>query len=95
MAFHEANRGGRYDRIIKGSQEFLKTTQADEGEGKSRGDASYGGLGYGGPTSRPDISNTAFFIEALRYSGLPADDRRVPESVDLCFAMPESEQRIQ
>ena len=27
MAFHEANRGGRYDRIIKGSQEFLKSTQ--------------------------------------------------------------------
>ncbi len=74
MAFHEANRNGRYDRVIKGSQEFLKSTQTDEGEGKSRGDAAYGGLGYGGPNSRPDLSNTAFFIEALRESGLSQDD---------------------
>jgi squalene-hopene/tetraprenyl-beta-curcumene cyclase len=74
MAFHEANRNGRYDRIIKGSQEFLKTTQVDEGEGKSGSDPAYGGLGYGGPNSRPDMSNTAFFIEALRESGLPPDD---------------------
>ena len=51
MAFHEANRkaGGRYDRIIKGSQEFLKGTQTDEGEGKGRRTTvAYGGLGYGG-----------------------------------------------
>lgn len=74
MAFHEANKGGRYDRIIKGGQEFLKTTQWDEGEGKSRDDTAYGGLGYGGGNSRPDLSNTAFFIQALRDSGLPADD---------------------
>jgi squalene-hopene/tetraprenyl-beta-curcumene cyclase len=74
MAFHEANRGGRYDRIIKGSQEFLKGTQTDEGEGKGQKDAAYGGLGYGGDNSRPDLSNTAFFIEALRDSGLPPDD---------------------
>ena len=74
MAFHEANRGGRYDRIIKGSQEFLKGTQTDEGEGKPRTDKAYGGLGYGGDNSRPDLSNTAFFVEALRESGLPADD---------------------
>ena len=31
-------------------------------------------LGYGGGNSRPDLSNTAFFIEALRDTGLPADD---------------------
>ncbi len=76
MAFHEANRNarGRYDRVIKGSQEFLKGTQTDEGEGKGRQDPAYGGLGYGGDNSRPDLSNTAFFIEALRESGLPDDD---------------------
>ena len=48
--------------------------QWDESEGKSRGDAFYGGAGYGGSNSRPDLSNTAFFIEALRETGLPADD---------------------
>jgi squalene-hopene/tetraprenyl-beta-curcumene cyclase len=74
MAFYEANRSGRYDGVIKGGQEFLKSTQIDEGEGKSRDDVSYGGVGYGGANSRPDLSNTAFFIDALRDTGLPPDD---------------------
>ncbi len=73
-AFQQANTNGRYDRIIKAGQRFLTTMQWDEGEGKSRGDAFYGGAGYGGSNSRPDLSNTAFFIEALRETGLPADD---------------------
>lgn len=74
MAYAEANRDGRFDRQVRGCQEFLKATQLDEGEGKSREDPSYGGLGYGGGNSRPDLSNTSFFIEALRDSGLPTDD---------------------
>jgi squalene-hopene/tetraprenyl-beta-curcumene cyclase len=74
MAFQEANQGGRYDRVIKGGQEFLKATQLDEGEGKERDDPEYGGLGYGGGNGRPDLSNTSFFIEALRETGLPPDD---------------------
>ena len=74
MAFHEANTNGRYDRVIKAGQEFLKTKQWDEGEGKDREDAFYGGAGYGGNNSRPDLSNTAFFMEALRETGLPSDD---------------------
>ena len=74
MAFQAANKGGRFDRVIKGGQDFLKVTQWDEGEGKGKNDVQYGGLGYGGGNSRPDLSNTSFFIEALRDTGLPADD---------------------
>jgi squalene-hopene/tetraprenyl-beta-curcumene cyclase len=74
LAFHEANTGGRYDGLIKGGQAFLKTMQWDESEGKTREDPFYGGAGYGGRNSRPDLSNTAFMIEALRDTGLPADD---------------------
>jgi squalene-hopene/tetraprenyl-beta-curcumene cyclase len=74
MAFHEANKDGRFDSIVKGSQKFLTTMQWDEGEGKGRENAFYGGAGYGGKNSRPDLSNTAFMIEALRDSGLSADD---------------------
>ena len=74
MAFQEANAKGRYDRIIKDGQAFLKTMQWDESEGKGKDDPFYGGAGYGGSNSRPDLSNTAFFIEALRETGLPADD---------------------
>ncbi len=74
IAFQEANRKGQYDRTIKAGQTFLKTMQWDESEGKGRDDAFYGGAGYGGRNSRPDLSNTAFFMEALRDTGLPADD---------------------
>jgi squalene-hopene/tetraprenyl-beta-curcumene cyclase len=74
MAFYEANTNGRYDRVIKEGQNFLKTMQWDEGEGKGQDDPFYGGAGYGGKNSRPDLSNTAFFMEALRDTGLPADD---------------------
>jgi squalene-hopene/tetraprenyl-beta-curcumene cyclase len=81
LAFREANVKGRYDRTIKGGQDFLKTMQWDESEGKSREDAFYGGAGYGGSNSRPDLSNTAFFIEALRETGLPADDANLQKAI--------------
>jgi squalene-hopene/tetraprenyl-beta-curcumene cyclase len=81
MAFQEANLNGRYDRIIKAGQHFLKTMQWDEGEGKTRDDAFYGGAGYGGSNSRPDLSNTSFFIEALRETGLPADDPNLQKAI--------------
>lgn len=73
MAFREANRGGRFDGLIQGAQEFLKVNQADETEGKTPADPAYGGSNYGG-AGRPDLSNTSFMMEALRDSGLPPDD---------------------
>ena len=74
LAFREANTNGRYDRTIKQGQDFLKGMQWDESEGKPRDNAFYGGAGYGGSNSRPDLSNTSYFAEALRETGLPADD---------------------
>jgi squalene-hopene/tetraprenyl-beta-curcumene cyclase len=81
VAFQEANRNGRYDRTIKAGQNFLKTMQWDESEGKTRDDPFYGGAGYGGSNSRPDLSNTAFLIEALRDTGLPADDPHLQKAL--------------
>ena len=81
LAFSEANANGRYNRTIKAGQQFLKTMQWDESEGKSRDNAFYGGAGYGGANSRPDLSNTAFFIEALRETGLPADDPNLQKAI--------------
>ncbi len=81
LAFREANSKGRYDRTIKAGQEFLKTMQWDESEGKTRHDAFYGGAGYGGSNSRPDLSNTAYFIDALRETGLSADDPNLQKAI--------------
>jgi len=76
IAFREANVNHRYDRAIKAGQDFLKSMQWDESEGKTREDAFYGGA-----NSRPDLSNTAFFIEALRETGLPSDDPNLQKAI--------------
>ena len=81
VAFQQANVNGRYDRVIKAGQDFLKSMQWDESEGIPRDDAFYGGAGYGGGNSRPDLSNTAFFMEALRDTGLPADDPNLQKAL--------------
>ena len=80
MAFHEANTKGQYTAQIKAAQRYLKGLQWDEGEGKGKDDPYYGGAGYGG-SSRPDLSNTSFFIDALRETGLPADDEGLKKAL--------------
>ena len=80
MAFHEANVKGRYEAQIKAGQTYLKTLQWDEGENKGQDDPYFGGAGYGG-RSRPDLSNTSFFMEALRDTGLPADDPNLKKAL--------------
>ncbi|HWE37057.1 MAG TPA: prenyltransferase/squalene oxidase repeat-containing protein [Isosphaeraceae bacterium] len=76
LAFQEAESRapGRYKALVKTGQDFLKGKQWDESEGKGKDSDFYGGAGYGGSNSRPDLSNTAFMMEALRDTGLPADD---------------------
>jgi squalene-hopene/tetraprenyl-beta-curcumene cyclase len=74
MAFNEANKEGRFSAVIQRGQEFLKAAQWDNTKQKGTESDYYGGAGYGGNNSRPDLSNTAFFVDALRDTGLPADD---------------------
>ncbi len=78
--FVEANRDGRFDDIIKNATKFLKKIQWDEGEGKDPSDFAYGGQGYG-KHKRPDLSNTSFFIEALRSAGVPEDDPAIQRAL--------------
>lgn len=81
LAFQEANAGGKYDALIKQGQQFLTRMQWDESEGKGRDDPFYGGAGYGGRNNRPDLSNSSFFIEALRDTGIPADDPAIKKAL--------------
>ncbi|MFO0012801.1 MAG: prenyltransferase/squalene oxidase repeat-containing protein [Planctomycetota bacterium] len=80
MALSRANSDGRYDEWIAGGQRFIKTAQWDEGEGLSEKDPAFGGAGYGSK-SRPDLSNTSFFIEALRSTGAPEDDPAIQRAL--------------
>jgi len=73
VCFQEANRDGRFDKVIRAAEAFLRGGQWDEAKGKDPSDPAYGGAGYGGK-SRPDLSNTAFFIDALKSCGATADD---------------------
>ncbi|WP_232103517.1 prenyltransferase/squalene oxidase repeat-containing protein [Gimesia algae] len=80
MAFHAANKDGRYDSTIKNAEKFLRGLQWDEGEGIESSDTAYGGAGYGGH-SRPDLSNTQFLIEALNKAGAKADDPAIQKAL--------------
>jgi squalene-hopene/tetraprenyl-beta-curcumene cyclase len=51
---------------------FLTEQQWDGTESIDEKDARWGGVGYG-KDKRPDLSNTHFFVEALRAADLPKD----------------------
>ena len=80
VCFKEANRDGRYDKTIKAAEKFIRGGQWDESRGKEKSDLYYGGAGYGGK-SRPDLSNTAFLIDALKASGAGSDDPAIQKAL--------------
>jgi squalene-hopene/tetraprenyl-beta-curcumene cyclase len=73
LALTAAKRPEKYKAIVGDGVKFLKKLQWDEDEGKTDKDDFYGGAGYDSK-SRPDLSNTQFFAEALHEAGVPADD---------------------
>jgi squalene-hopene/tetraprenyl-beta-curcumene cyclase len=76
MAFKEANTGGKYDTLIKNASQFLRGLQ-DTSDEK---DPQHGGVGYGGKT-RPDLSNTQYFIDAMLAAGVPKDDPAIQRAL--------------
>jgi squalene-hopene/tetraprenyl-beta-curcumene cyclase len=74
MALTAANKGDKYKAAVGNATKYLKEYQWDEARGKKDDSDYYGGAGYAGDKSRPDLSNTAFFLEALREAGVPKDD---------------------
>jgi len=80
LCFAEANRDGRYDKLIANADRFLKGIQWDEDEGHKLSSPSYGGAGYG-KHKRPDLSNTSFLIDALIAAGNGPDDEAVKKAL--------------
>lgn len=62
-----------YKAVVKDASAFLRKLQWDEAEGKDAGNDYYGGAGYDSK-SRPDLSNTQVFLDALIAAGIPKDD---------------------
>jgi hypothetical protein len=71
---------GRYDSQLHRAELFLRELQWDEGEGIESSDAAYGGQGYG-THKRPDLSNTSYFIDALRDLGNGPDDESIQKAL--------------
>ncbi len=80
VCFAAANRDGRYDKLLKNADRFLKGEQWDERKGADRTSTSFGGAGYG-KHKRPDLSNTQFLVEALRAAGNGPDDPAVQKAL--------------
>ena len=73
LCLSEANRDHRYDKQIAAADKFLKGLQWDESEDQDESNPAYGGAGYG-RSKRPDLSNTAFLIDALKAAGNGEND---------------------
>src|SRR6516225_2520357 len=80
MALVAAKRDQKYRQIIGDATIFLKQLQWDEGEGKGPKDAYFGGAGYDSQ-SRPDLSNTQMFLDALKAAGVPPSDPAYKKAV--------------
>jgi squalene-hopene/tetraprenyl-beta-curcumene cyclase len=80
MALQAANRDDKYRKVIGDAAEFLKKLQFDEGEGKTPKDDFYGGAGYDSK-SRPDLSNTQYFLDALQAAGVSSSDPAVQRAL--------------
>jgi squalene-hopene/tetraprenyl-beta-curcumene cyclase len=78
MCLVEANKDGKgkYDETIKNAEKFLRGIQWDESEGAEASDVRYGGQGYGSK-KRPDLSNTQFYLDALKALDVGKDDPSV------------------
>jgi squalene-hopene/tetraprenyl-beta-curcumene cyclase len=72
LALTTANRDS-YKAVIADAAKFLRNLQWDEGEGKTKDDDFYGGAGYDSK-SRPDLSNSQIFLDALVAAGVSKDD---------------------
>jgi squalene-hopene/tetraprenyl-beta-curcumene cyclase len=80
MCFAEANRDGRYGKLIQNAEKFLKDNQWGGGQEIDKSNPAYGGAGYG-KHKRPDLSNTHFLIDALRAAGAGPDDEAMKRAL--------------
>jgi squalene-hopene/tetraprenyl-beta-curcumene cyclase len=71
LAVLSATHDRKYEAVVRKAQQFLSTSQFDEGEGFAPKDRQYGGVGYGSKEDNPDLSNLQSALEALKESGYP------------------------
>ena len=80
LALHACNASRQYQEVIYRAEQFLTAIQWDESEGNVPTDPEYGGAGYG-RHERPDLSNTAFLIDALQEIGTGSDNAAIQRAL--------------
>jgi squalene-hopene/tetraprenyl-beta-curcumene cyclase len=80
VCLKDANRDGRYDKIIQQADKYIRGLQVGKEDGKDKSDFNYGGASYGSD-GRADLSNTAFLVEALVAAGAGAEDPAVQDAL--------------
>ncbi len=79
VCFAEANRNGKYDQILQRAKDFVTGIQRGQVP-RDPSDPWYGGVGYGGE-GRPDLSNTGYFIEALKATEVGPEDPAIQRAL--------------
>lgn len=69
MCLVDANKDGRYSKLIDAANNYVKNIQWGADGKIAASDVKYGGAGYGKSGTRPDLSNTAFLVDALHSVG--------------------------
>ncbi|TWU01212.1 hypothetical protein [Stieleria varia] len=70
----------KYDSVLKRAEAFLREIQWDAGEGAESSDTAYGGAGYGSH-KRPDLSNTSYYIDAMKDLGNGSEDEAIQKAL--------------
>lgn len=76
ICFAEANKNGEFNSILQDAKRFVTSIQYGVGTESGSEELWQGGVGYAGQ-GRPDLSNTAYLIEALRALDAGADDPNI------------------
>lgn len=75
---------GPYEDMLRKAEKYVRACQYTEEQGKTPEDPYYGGSGYGaagGRSTRPDLSNTHFFIETLKSLGAGEEDPAIQKAL--------------
>jgi squalene-hopene/tetraprenyl-beta-curcumene cyclase len=80
MALARSQDPAAKDALAK-AQKYVLAIQYSEKTGNSSGDVEYGGVGYGSKGERADLSNLQFAVQALRDTGLSANDEAFARAV--------------
>jgi len=80
LCFSSANTTGEYNELLNRAKRFVTEMQYGHVAARDESDPWYGGSSYAG-AGRPDLSNTAYFVEALKSMETPASDPAIQRAL--------------